>query len=256
MTIFIEKAWLEANDVHKWSLQFQRLDEEANTWVPFETKRVREDEERVFYTVVVPGFSTIAITGSEELAEPQFEVTVLTIEPASPASGQAVTISAQVRNIGEGDGTYPANLWVAETVETSYVIPLDAGEASTVSFTWTPRSPGDYAIRVERLLGSLTVIAPAAEESAPTPASNGVADVEGQVATPAASSDTARAGGRALPPRCHRHHRRGVCSGRRSRLRRSALSHHRCRRRHRRTPYRGRRLLVAPPPPPLTSFPP
>ena len=35
VTLFIEKRWIEANDVHKWSIQLQRLDEEANQWVPF-----------------------------------------------------------------------------------------------------------------------------------------------------------------------------------------------------------------------------
>jgi len=165
--------------------------------VPFETKRVREDRERVFYTVVVLGFSTIAITGSEELDEPKFEVTGLSIEPATPAPGQAVTITAQVRNIGDGDGTYPASLWVAETVEIAYTVPLDAGESRTISFTRTPRIPGGYAVRVERLLGAVTVVAPA-DEPAPTVASgdttaNGAAASEGQAATPAPASSDARA---------------------------------------------------------------
>ena len=72
VTLFVEKSWVEANEVHKWSIQFNSFDEERNEWVPFPSKRVREDEDRIFYTVVVPGFSDIATTGSSELPEQIF----------------------------------------------------------------------------------------------------------------------------------------------------------------------------------------
>ena len=78
-TIFVEKSWLQANNVHKWSIQFNRLDEQLDGWVPFPSKRVREDKERIFYTVVVPGFSVIAITGSIDLPAQIFQVTDLVI---------------------------------------------------------------------------------------------------------------------------------------------------------------------------------
>ncbi|MCH9017557.1 MAG: PGF-pre-PGF domain-containing protein [Chloroflexi bacterium] len=62
-TMFVEKSWIEANNIHKWSIVFNRFDEELGAWVPVAAKRVREDEERIYYTGVLPGFSTFAITG-------------------------------------------------------------------------------------------------------------------------------------------------------------------------------------------------
>ena len=44
VTTFVEKSWLEQNSVHKWSIQFNRFDDDLNQWVPTPSKRVREDE--------------------------------------------------------------------------------------------------------------------------------------------------------------------------------------------------------------------
>ena len=104
VSMFVEKSWLRANEVQKWSIQFNRLDTQRNAWVPSPSKRVREDQERVFYTVVVPGFSDIAITGSKDLQELFFVVGDLTIVPATPGPGDDVTISARVTNTGADTG--------------------------------------------------------------------------------------------------------------------------------------------------------
>ena len=83
---FVDKEWLNANQVLKWSLQFNRFDDELRTWVPFPSKRIREDEERVFFAVVLPGFSTMAITGSVALPKQPFSVGGLEIVPEAPGS--------------------------------------------------------------------------------------------------------------------------------------------------------------------------
>ena len=84
VTLFVEKSWLEANGVHKWSIQLNRFDDERGLWVSFPSKRVREDEQLVYYTAVLPGFSTIVIAGSRGLPEQVFEARDLTFEPSSP----------------------------------------------------------------------------------------------------------------------------------------------------------------------------
>jgi len=157
VTVFIEKAWLDANDVNKWSLQFQRLDEGTNRWVPFQTKRVREDEERVYYAISVPGFSTIAITGSNELPERAFEVTGLSIQPASPVAGETVTVSVTVRNISNEPQDYPASLWLNSTIEQVQVVNVAAGQSFALNFAITAGNPGAYDVRIERELGTFTV---------------------------------------------------------------------------------------------------
>ncbi|MBM3945063.1 MAG: PGF-pre-PGF domain-containing protein [SAR202 cluster bacterium] len=174
VTVFVEKSWIDANDIHKWSIQFQRFDEGSRTWVPFQTKRVREDEERVYYSISVPGFSVVVITGSNVVPEYSFEVTNLSISPANPQPGQTVTISATVRNTSASAATYPANLWVNKTIDQSDIVTLAAGESKTFNFTMTPEA-GTYGIRIERLQGSFTAQTqvatptPAPGEATPTP---------------------------------------------------------------------------------------
>ena len=112
VTLAIEKSWIETNDVHKWSIAFNRLDEEENEWVPFPSKQVREDEERIFYTVVVPGFSVIAVTGSPDLPERAVEVADLEINPPAPGANEEFTIGAQVTNISSDSVVYAATLWL------------------------------------------------------------------------------------------------------------------------------------------------
>ena len=71
---FVDKSWLEENQIHKWSIEFSRFDDELGTWTPSPSKRIREDEEGLFFAVALPGFSTFAITGAQDLSGRVFEV--------------------------------------------------------------------------------------------------------------------------------------------------------------------------------------
>ena len=160
VSFFIEKSWLQANDVHKWSIQFNGFNEDLNTWVPFSTKRVREDEERISYTVVVPGFSNIAITGSKELPAQFFEVTDLDVVSLS-ASGaftadEDVIVNASVTNNGATRAVYPANLWVNDVIDETHLIVVEPGETIPIRFNRI-RPAGDFLVRVERLLSEFTI---------------------------------------------------------------------------------------------------
>ena len=90
---FVDKSWLDANRVHKWSIEFNRFDEGLNEWVPSPSKRIKEDDERVFFAVVLPGFSKFAIVGSRELPPQRFEVGSLRVSPESPADDGDVEIA-------------------------------------------------------------------------------------------------------------------------------------------------------------------
>ena len=68
VTVSVEKQWLDDNDIHRWSIQLSRLDEDEGEWVPFPTKQVRDEGGLVFYSAVLPGFSVFAVTGSPELS--------------------------------------------------------------------------------------------------------------------------------------------------------------------------------------------
>ncbi len=156
VTIFIEQAWIDANDVHKWSIEFNRLDENLNAWVPASSKRVREEGGRVFYTVVVPGFSVIAVTGSEELPAQIFSVGDLQIRPIAPKADDEITISATVTNTSSDASVYIANLWINDTIEQTKTVPVGAGATETFEFALT-QPVGAYSVRVERQLAEFFV---------------------------------------------------------------------------------------------------
>ena len=163
--VSVEKSWLNLNRVHKWSVQFNRFDENLSEWVPFPTKRVREDEQRVSFAVVVPGFSTIALTGSRTLPAQSFSVTDLSITPASPREGEDVTVNVLVRNNGSSRATYPVNLWLNHSIMASQTAQVDAGMSLPLSFS-VRTAEGVYELRVERIIGKLKV-GPAAAIPAP-----------------------------------------------------------------------------------------
>ena len=154
--VSVEKSWLDANQVHKWSVQFNRFDEARSAWVPFPTKRVRDDQQRISFAIVVPGFSRLAITGSRALPPQDFSVTDLSISPASPKERDEITISVQVTNGGTSRASYPVNLWLDHFIEGNQVVEADPGQ--TVSVSFSIRKPeGRYELRVERAIGELTV---------------------------------------------------------------------------------------------------
>ena len=116
---------------------------------------MREDDERIFYSVVVPGFSVIVITGSEELLAPKFTVTDLVI-PDSPAENQDIEISANVTNISGAEAIYPATLWMNDTAEDSQTLTVGAGESQRLTFV-VRKSAGTHEVRIDRLVGQLSV---------------------------------------------------------------------------------------------------
>ncbi len=154
--ISVEQSWLTANQVHKWSIQFNQFNEGLGAWVPTQSKRIREDSQRVSFAVVVPGFSTLAITGSRELPPQPLVVTDLRISPRAPRAGEEFTIGATVANVGPQRGIYAANVWLNNSVQDAQDVVVEPGETVDFSFKLT-KPEGLYAVRVERLLGDIVV---------------------------------------------------------------------------------------------------
>ena len=168
-TLFVEKSWLEANQVHQWSIQFSRFDEERAAWTPSQAKRVREDEERVYFSVVVPGFSLWAISGGKDIPPVEFRADGLTISPAQVQEGQPVTVQVQVTNLTDQATDYNAALWLNSQIHSNNSVAIGAGQTVSVTFEARPTA-GDYDVRVDRLLGSFTVQAAVPAVGAATPA--------------------------------------------------------------------------------------
>ncbi|MCH8109834.1 MAG: PGF-pre-PGF domain-containing protein [Chloroflexi bacterium] len=185
MTFFVQKTWLQSNSINRWSIRVNRFNQELNIWVPISTKQVRESEDRIFYSVVLPGFSVLAITGSEQIPEQVFEVTDLSITPSLAFSGQDVTVSVMVRNTSATTQVYPASLWIDSTVELAQSVTLEAGEEpQKVSFIARRDAAGTYQVRVDRLLGEFTV------GQAPPPTPPPATSTPTPTATPAVSGVT------------------------------------------------------------------
>jgi PGF-pre-PGF domain-containing protein len=157
LTFKVTKEWLEQESVHKWSVALYRYDPETNKWLALPTKRVKEDDTYVYYTVAVTHFSTFAISGSQTVPPPAFQVTDLEISPAEASSGEDVTISADVTNTSASAGTYAATLWLDNTATAGKDVSIAAGQTATVSFTVAGVTEGSYEVRIDRLFGSLDV---------------------------------------------------------------------------------------------------
>ena len=208
-TIYVDKTWMAKNNIHKWSIQLNRLTEDTDTvyvtqtwknWVPFSTKRLYETDDRIYYSVVVPGFSTVSISGSENLPDKIFEVSQLRIRPVIPRVGEPVTISATVKNLTGVDRTYPANLWLDETIEQSSSFDIPASGSSTITFN-IDNPKGSYEVRVEQLTGSFSVagaptatpviVAAVAAPAAATPTPAPVVEISAPTKVPTAVPEAA-----------------------------------------------------------------
>ena len=162
VALFVEKSWLDANQVHQWSVQFSRFDEEQEGWRPAPAKRLRKDEERVFYSVVVPAFSLWSISGSVDVPDVRFRVEDLTITPAQSQEGQSVDVRAQITNLTADVAEFFATLWLNSQANATQGVVIPPGATVPVAFTVRPKA-GSYDVRIDRLLGSFNV------QAAPTP---------------------------------------------------------------------------------------
>jgi PGF-pre-PGF domain-containing protein len=167
MSFYVEKEWLEENSVHKWAVALYRYDPELNQWITLPTKRVNEDDTYVYYTVTITHFSTFAISGSQTIPAQIFQVANLGISPAEAEVGDTVTVSADITNTSTSTEVYVATLWLNSTIEAGKDVQIKAGATESVLFTIEP-AEGSYEVRVDRLLGSLSV-GPIPELEKPTP---------------------------------------------------------------------------------------
>jgi hypothetical protein len=87
----------------------------------------------------------------------EFTVTNLTIDPQVADVGQPVTISANMTNVGEIDGSYAANLTINDVLKDNQTILVAAGASSIVEFTDTENAEGNYTAKIGDLSGSFAV---------------------------------------------------------------------------------------------------
>ncbi|MCS7131941.1 MAG: hypothetical protein NZ934_04360, partial [Hadesarchaea archaeon] len=93
---------------------------------------------------------------------PTFELSNLKIEPSEVEAGGPVTISVEVRNVGEVEGSHVVALKVNGKVVDNKVVVLAGGAVERVSFAVREGNAGKYVVEVGELSGSF-VVKPALE---------------------------------------------------------------------------------------------
>lgn len=109
-------------------------------------------------------FAIIAYSGTppSPSAPAAFTTGSLSISPTFANTGQPVTISVVVTNIGAEAGICTLTLKINGSVEATDRITLAGGESKTVTFTTRQHQAGSYSVDVNGITGSFTV------EEAPT----------------------------------------------------------------------------------------
>jgi hypothetical protein len=142
---------------------------------PLDTERVINH--LVHLTELTPGttyhYKTMSRDAADNLAvsdehtfttlglPPTFTTSDLSISPTEVDIGEKVTISAVVANTGDAKGTYEVTLKINGVIEETKKVDVDAGASKTVTFTTVKDVAGSYAVAVDGLTGSFSVVAPA-----------------------------------------------------------------------------------------------
>ena len=164
LTFFLEKSWLQSNNIHEWSVHLMRFDEPTATWNPVQAKRLREDESRVYYSVVVPAFSKWVFGGFSDLPDARFQVDDLTVS-ADAKTHQPVTVQVTATNLASEEAELSLPLWVNGQVHSVVLEKFGPEERRPIVFTLSLKNAGETEFRVDRLVAAIDV----AEGIPPTP---------------------------------------------------------------------------------------
>ncbi|WP_158056052.1 S8 family serine peptidase [Halorussus halophilus] len=103
---------------------------DAGSWTKLDTTFVETSDGSHVYRAAASSTGTYAVG----LQTPSFEVRDASLDATSVATGESVTVSATVENVGDGAGTYTAELNVDGNVVATKSVELGVGETTTVEF--------------------------------------------------------------------------------------------------------------------------
>ncbi len=152
----VERAWITAENIDPDTIALRKW--VAGAWVSLPTAKVGEDGTYFYYSAESPGLSIFAVSGSVSAPAPaEFVLSDLVINPAEVETGETVTISVDVANVGGTAGTCSVTLTIEGTVVDTEDITLAAGATGTVTFEVTEEAAGTYAVEVDGLEGAFVV---------------------------------------------------------------------------------------------------
>lgn len=110
--------------------------------------------------IVVIIIVVIASPAPATKAPPEFVVSNLDVSPEEVEPGETVTITVEVQNVGEQEGTHELELILDGLVEQSESVTLDGGQTTSVSFSVQKDMGGSYDVEIAELTGSFVIIEP------------------------------------------------------------------------------------------------
>jgi len=155
VTLVIDKLWLLDGNIHPWSIQFNRYEEDRAVWTPHLAKRSGENASEVYYTVSPSGFSLWSISGREGEIPPK-RFLVESMNAGSAYSGEEFTVTSRVTNLTDAPQNYNAVLWInSETYRTQSVL-IPGGLTKEIRFVLS--LPADtYELRVGRIARTVKI---------------------------------------------------------------------------------------------------
>ena len=91
---------------------------------------------------------------------PNFKITNLMVNPSEVKIGEKVSIIADVKNIGDAEGTYNAKIRINGATICSEEVTLSPEETKSVKCYYTPQSEGNYEVEADGLRRDFNVIRP------------------------------------------------------------------------------------------------
>jgi len=130
----------------------------GSDWAPMTTTADSQDNS---LTTQVSHLTIFAILGMKGEAAPpspaSFAVSNLKVSPSSVKPGEAVTITADVKNSGGSEGSYAAVLKINNVNEAETEAAVGAGETEKVAFIVTKGTAGAYNVSIDGQGGAFTV---------------------------------------------------------------------------------------------------
>jgi Domain of unknown function (DUF2341)/CARDB len=90
----------------------------------------------------------------------QFELSNLVVNPSTVEVGETVTVSVDVSNTGEAEGSYAAMLKINGSLEETKEITLAGGASATATFTVSKDTAGTYEVELGGQSGEFSVSSP------------------------------------------------------------------------------------------------